>query len=109
MKHNIIGDGVCVTRSLPSWERELKRQRYFLKMIGTASLPVWERELKPSLLKCFTAAVSLPVRERELKHLCGVPFGTPRRSLPTWERELKPGGATPILMQPGRSLRGSVC
>ena len=43
--------------SLPTWERELKRVWATILLLRRKSLPVWERELKPSLLKCFAAAI----------------------------------------------------
>lgn len=42
---------------LSTWERELKRVWATILVLRRKSLPVWERELKPSLLKCFTAAI----------------------------------------------------
>ena len=42
---------------LPTWERELKRVWATILLLRRKSLPVWERELKPSLLKCFAAAI----------------------------------------------------
>ena len=46
----------CIV-SLPTWERELKRVWATILLLRRKSLPVWERELKPSLLKCFAAAI----------------------------------------------------
>lgn len=42
---------------LPTWERELKRIKPISQIKEEQLLPPWERELKPSLLKCFTAAI----------------------------------------------------
>ena len=49
-----INKQTLTLKSLPARERELKRQRYFLKMIGTVLLPVWDRELKR--LRCLMSA-----------------------------------------------------
>ena len=47
----------ALTRLLPTWERELKRIKPISQIKEEQLLPPWECELKPSLLKCFTAAI----------------------------------------------------